>query len=89
MPGEDPAVVPCPLTDHWIEVELVDQFGHPVPNEEFVVVLPDGQEVRGYLDQNGWARLAPLETGGTCSVSFPNLDSTIWEYDRSNGPKPR
>ena len=80
-------MVPCPLADHWIEVELKDQFGQPVPNEEFLVVLPDGTEVRGYLDQDGWARLAPIESGGGCSVSFPNLDATIWEYERSEGAK--
>ena len=80
-------MVPCPLADHWIEVQLEDQFGQPVPYEEFLVVLPDGIEVRGYLDQNGWARLAPIESAGTCSVSFPNLDTTIWQYRRSDGAK--
>ena len=79
--------MPCPCGElHWLEVQLLDQDGHPVPNEEFLVVLPDGQEVRGYLDEKGWARLAPIDSGGDCSVSFPNLDATILRHDRSDGP---
>ena len=81
-------VAPCPYAkpEHWIEIQLEDQDGQPVPNEEFVVVTPDGQRQTGYLDSKGWARMAPLDSGGSCSVSFPNLDKTLWRYDRSEGP---
>jgi hypothetical protein len=89
--GEQPvgdAVQPCPLQPtHWVEIELRDDDGNPVPNEEYLVTLPDGDEVRGYLDDNGWARFAPLDSAGQCKVSFPNIDSKAWKFDSSDGPR--
>jgi hypothetical protein len=77
-----PSDKPC----YWIEIELRDQDDRPVPNEEFLVVAADGEKFRGYLNDKGWARLAPLESGGDCSVTFPNLDKSLWNYDGSDGP---
>lgn len=78
----------CPYEQpaHWVEIQLEDQNGRAVPNEEFLVVLPDGKEVRGYLDSAGWARVEAIDSAGECLVSFPNLDSAIWEFDHSTGP---
>ena len=79
-------VMPCPnKPPHWVEIQLEDQDGHRVPNEEFLLITPDGTPVGGYLDSNGWARL-DLTAAGTCKVSFPNLDKTLWKYDHSAGP---
>lgn len=64
----------------------MDGDGDPVPEEEYLVTLTDGSIVRGYLDQGGWARFAPLQEGGTCKVSFPRLDSMAWKYDHAEGP---
>ena len=66
----------CPLTKpkHWIEIELADEDGEPVANEEFRVVLPNGEAVRGYLDGKGFQRFGPFEDAGSCEVTFPNLD---------------
>jgi len=72
---------------HRIEIRLVDTEGDPVPQEEYLITLPDGSSARGYLDDEGWARLAPLQDGGTYKVSFPRLDGTAWSYDHSDGPK--
>lgn len=69
-------VKPCPLTKpkHWIEIELADEDGAPVANEEFLVVLPNGEAVRGYLDATGTQHFGPFEDAGSCEVTFPNLD---------------
>jgi len=76
------ATVPCPAPPpvHWLEIELIDEAGEPVPNEEYAVTLPDGVKVSGYLDAKGRARFAPLENGGVAVVSFPGLDSDAWAY---------
>jgi hypothetical protein len=86
-PVGDP-VQPCPLLEkHWVEIQLIDDFGTPVANEEYKVVLPDGEEVEGYLDTNGFARFSSLDQGGNCKVSFPKLDSKLWKYDHSESPE--
>lgn len=79
----------CPTDPpkHWVEIRLLDEDGNPVPNEEYLVTLPDGSDVHGYLDDKGWARFAPLDDAGTCEVSFPEIDGTAWQFDHSEGPR--
>ena len=74
-PG-DGLVKPCPLNTptHWLEIELVDEDGVAVADEEFRVVLPSGEAVRGFLDQTGFQRFGPVEDAGQCQVSFPGRD---------------
>jgi hypothetical protein len=63
----------------WIQIELVDMNGDPVPGESYEVNLPDGQTVaQGTLDEMGRARVEGIEPG-TCEVTFPNLDHTVWD----------
>jgi hypothetical protein len=59
---------------HWVEIELVGEDDKPIPWEQYVVVLPDGREVPGYLDEAGFARLEGLTVSGSCRIHFPNLD---------------
>jgi type VI secretion system secreted protein VgrG len=64
---------------HWLEVELVDQDGDPLPGEAYRIILPDGETpVEGTLDEKGFVRLDGLDAG-SCQVSFPNLDKTSWK----------
>lgn len=71
-------VKPCPLDKptHFLEIELRDEDGEPVADEEFRVVLPSGEAVRGFLDGAGFQRFGPIEDAGQCQVSFPNLDQS-------------
>ncbi len=63
----------------WIEIELVDEAGQPVPGEAYEVTAPDGKTVaRGALDKNGRAHVE-VDKAGTCQISFPNLDNRAWE----------
>ncbi len=64
---------------HWIEIELVGEDDRPIPWEEYQVVLPDGTVVRGYLDDEGYARCDRIAQGGQCRVSFPALDRDAWQ----------
>ncbi len=63
----------------WIEIELVDDEGRPVPGEEYQVTLPDGTTIdAGTLDMNGRARVDHIDPG-TCRVTFPHMDRDVWE----------
>jgi hypothetical protein len=56
----------------YIEIELHDPTGQPIPNEEYTLILPDGSEREGQLDRNGYA----IENGippGKCKIKFKNL----------------
>jgi len=61
----------------WIEIELVDEAGEPVPGESYEITLPDGSKATGSLDGKGFARVDGIDPG-TCKVTFPNLDKDAW-----------
>ncbi len=62
----------------WIEVELVDEDGQPVPGERFRITLPDDSVAEGSLDDKGKARVEGFKPGN-CKVTFPDLDKDAWE----------
>jgi len=63
----------------WIEIELVDEEGKPVPGEAYEVTLPDGTQVaRGSLDHKGFKRIEGIDPGN-CKITFPRLDKDAWE----------
>ena len=64
---------------HWVEIQLLGEDGQPIPQEEFLVELPDGKRETGFLDGQGLARFSGLLTSGTCKVSFPQLDRDAWQ----------
>lgn len=61
----------------WVEIKLIDDKGKPVPNEKYLLVLPDGSNVEGTLDAQGWARQDEIDPG-TCRVCFPSIDRRTW-----------
>ena len=64
-------------TGHWVEIELLDHAGKPVPSEPYEIELPDGSTTEGYLDGKGQARVDGIEPGN-CKISFPNIDKKSW-----------
>ncbi|MFN0100770.1 MAG: hypothetical protein ACKV2U_01640 [Bryobacteraceae bacterium] len=79
----DGVIQKCPLhapaaETHWIEIELIGEDDGPIPWEEYVVELPSGRHIRGFLDERGVGRLERLEETGTCRVSFPKIDRDAW-----------
>jgi hypothetical protein len=62
----------------WIAFEVVDAEGYPAKGEKYKVELPDGSIREGWLGSNGSAHLANIPKG-TCKISFPNLDSEVWD----------
>lgn len=75
--SEPQAAVPEKPTA-WLEIELVEVDGKPVPREPYEVRSPSGTVVRGQLDGNGFARVADLDPG-SCTVTFPLRDRRDWE----------
>ncbi len=72
-----PAIVVSPDKSSWVEIELVDTDGNPVPGEEYQIVVPGGTTVDGTLDAQGQARVEGIDPG-TCQITFPNLDKKSW-----------
>ncbi|PYS40769.1 MAG: hypothetical protein DMG14_09475 [Acidobacteria bacterium] len=62
----------------WVEIELVDGEGKPIPSEKYLLELPDGKKREGMLDSEGRARVDGIDPG-TCKVSFPNRDAKDWK----------
>lgn len=78
-------VEPCPASEatqpppvHWLQIELVGEDGSPMPWFEYEVILPDGDKVRGFLDEHGSARIENIRTPGTAQISFVTLDKEAW-----------
>lgn len=71
-----PSVVPLKETS-WICIELVDDSGLPVREEQYEIELPNGSIYKGVLDANGQAFIDGIDPG-ICKVSFPHLDAKEW-----------
>jgi len=56
-----------------IEIELVDENGNPVADEEYILYLPDGKERKGKVDSKGYAMEKDIPPGEIL-VKFPNLE---------------
>ena len=77
-PWHDPESPEAKKKPHWIEIELIDEKGKPVPGEHYRITLPDGTTLaEGRLDEKGRARVDGIDPG-MCKVTFPDLDRTTW-----------
>ena len=53
----------------WVEIRLLDPDGEPVPDAEYTLILPNGEERSGTLDHAGEAREEDVPPG-PCRVTF-------------------
>jgi hypothetical protein len=74
--------------EHWIEVELVGRDDKPIAWEKYAIKLPDGTTSTGRLDAFGWIRIDGIKPGGMCQVSFPELDTKVWQPIESTAARP-
>jgi type VI secretion system secreted protein VgrG len=62
----------------FIEIQLEDKEGKPVPGEPYRIVLPDGSTAaEGTLNEKGFARVDEIDPG-ICQVTFPNREKKAW-----------
>ena len=64
--------------DHWLEIKLLGEDDKGIARAAYQVTLKSGKRIAGRLDDEGFARLSGLPEGGTCRVSFPDLDKDAW-----------
>jgi hypothetical protein len=69
---EEDVLGPEAVPSSWIEIELVDGDGNPVPDAAYALVTSDGRTRSGTLDARGFAREEGI-AAGDCKVSFPKL----------------
>ena len=77
-----PSKVPLPplafdAPKTWIEIQLVDEDGKPVPGQNYRVTTPDGTVCEGTVDEDGLVRITNIDPG-TCKFTFPYLDQDAW-----------
>ncbi len=61
----------------WIEIELQDDGGAPVPGETCRITLANGKVVERSTDKYGVVRLDGIDPG-KCEVTFPRLKDPNW-----------
>jgi type VI secretion system secreted protein VgrG len=74
-------VVRDEVATSWVEIELVDEHGQPIPGELYEITYPDGKTRRGQLDAKGQAHVG-LKEPMNVQVTFPHLDAEAWERIR-------
>ena len=80
-----PHARPVGQQTYWVEIALIGEDDKPVPEEEYLILLPDGSRRQGFLDGNGVARITEIPQNGQCKVSFPNLDRDAWQFVKTMG----
>jgi hypothetical protein len=65
-----------------IEVIVVNEESHPVPDLPVKLYLDPAQILRAKTDSNGWARFDGLLPGGSYLLSLTSLDRDVWEQIR-------
>jgi hypothetical protein len=76
---EEP-VVSC-TQPTWVEIQLLDSEGKPVPNARYRLELPDGSVLEGQLDENGLAGVDGIDPGN-CDLTFPDFGQSTAELQK-------
>lgn len=60
----------------WIEIQLLDEGGSPIPDAKYEIEFADGKTKKGKLDKKGKARVENLdpEVGSSAVVRFPEMN---------------
>jgi hypothetical protein len=95
-PPAPPALIPSSLETparatatgpSWIEFQIRDESGKPVPLEPFVALLPDGTTQVGRLDAGGFCRLEGV-AAGKAKITFPERDPAWFAAPAAPEPPP-
>lgn len=61
----------------WVDIQLLDPSGNPVPGAKYKLKITDGSVREGTLDDQGRVHVAGLDPG-SCTVWFPDYDAKEW-----------
>lgn len=61
----------------WVEMEVVDEDGRPMPGLDYTCMLPDGTMRSGKLDKDGKVRFDGIDPGN-CAFMLPTLAPDAW-----------
>ena len=75
-------VKPAKEEKSFIEIELHDENGDPLPNEDYIIKSADGKEIKGKLDDNGYAKIENV-SGQSYKIRYPNLLNFKKDYKKS------
>lgn len=64
------------LFKDWIQIELLDASGQPVPKADYLIKLADNSEIEGKLDDDGRAKIEGI-IPGQYWVQFPGHDDDL------------
>jgi hypothetical protein len=57
----------------WFHAQLLDEDGHPMAGEDYIVVDSDGSKRTGKLDAQGEVYIPAILSPGKCTITFPNI----------------
>ncbi len=66
----------------WLQLQVLDESGNPVANEDYVLHLADGSERKGKLDADGNLKEEDLPPGEVV-IEWPSLDQIVGREDKS------
>lgn len=60
----------------YVEFQLLDHKGDPIPLVGYIITLPDGEKRHGKLDNNGVVFINNI-SHGKCDIIFPDIESFL------------
>ncbi len=76
------------ISMNWFFIELIDDSGQLLPNEKFLLELPDSSIREGRLDEFGKYFCFDFEKNGEFKIKFPFRDDAWWEVTKDEQPPP-
>jgi hypothetical protein len=74
--GENEEAAP-PVT-HWIQIEVVDDEGTPIPNVVYELTLPNRRVMVGRTNAQGVAYVSGIDPG-QCTLRLPYVHEDAWK----------
>lgn len=71
-----PIAKPTKKKDRWIGVQLLDDYGDPIPNVDVIITDYEGQTHNATLDSQGMCRVDNI-VNGACEIEVVDVESVV------------